>query len=489
MIVQKVGVNSSVSCNFGAGYQTQTPQTLPAQTPVQPKKDRSKVIAWTTAGLAVAGLAGVLIYNARKGKTPASSDPMIGVGTFVRKFLDENIFAKGANDAKNGVEGITFKVSSDGNDLQLYDVIENFKCHLVKKVPEGRTDVPNLEFDSPALRLKVFNKDTDSAKIDFALGQFEEFKLSMDVDSWRGKVKGCSATYGKENYTFTTEQCQDMLEKLDMKKLVSDKEYRVNYIDSLLISVGDVVHKTKIERIAQKSGKTFDEVEQIRKSTEFMRVIRVRAELADFQEHVGFLGTPRESEILKGFYGKDNFDVLDDFVCGKQKFEVMDDFVETDVRFPQDKICFDVKLPREDGAGELEHFRFSQDREYILYEKFNPENPSDIFRTKLYYPKNVEDNASIIDLTSRDASLYMEATLGGRNYVEVTNLENPDAPLKFYFNTNRAWNEDIEYGEELQPHMAYIEKLATILSDGEVNESFLHDFAVRGREVLEGLMK
>ncbi len=485
MVVQKVSVNTPVATGFGASTAAQNPQTAPAK----PQKDRSKVIAWSVAGLAVVGLAGVLIYNARKGAGGAASDPLTGVGTYVRKFLDESIFAKSAEAAKDSASGVMFKMSADGNDYQLCNNIDGFGCHLVKKVPDGKTDVPNFEFSSSPLGIKMFNKDTDSARFDFTLGEAEDFKLSIDVDSWRGKVKGSSATDGVNSYNFTTEQCQDIMENLDMNKLVNDKEYRVNYISSLFQMVGGVVRKTKFQKIADKSGKTFDEIATISESKEFNNVLGVRGVLAQIHQRYALVDTPFESAAFKNMKGKDTYEMLDDFVSGKHKLEIIDDFVDADVRFPNDKVCYDLTIPTEDGARILEHLRISKDGESIIYERFNPENAAERVKIRTYYPELTEQSSCITDIESNGVEFFMESTLSGKNYVEISHPDKTDGRLKFYFNSNQEWNEGIDYGDELQPYMGYIEKVAKILSDDSLNFGFIRDFPTKGTEILQELAK
>ena len=92
-------------------------------------------------------------------------------------------------------------------------------------------------------------------------------------------------------------------------------------------------------------------------------------------------------------------------------------------------------------------------------------------------------------METKGASLYLETTQSGRNYVEVTAPDKPAERLKFYFNSNREWNEEIEYGDELQPYMGFIEKLSKKLSNSSENGAFIHGFPSRGKEMLEELAK
>lgn len=490
MNVQKVSVSpyfGNSSSGIASSQVPQNPATLPAK---QPKKDYTKAIAFATAGLALAGLAGVLIYNARKGKASGgASDPLVGVGTYLRKFLDDSIFAKSAEKAKDASSGINLKVSEDGNDWQLCDFTRNFGCRLVKQVPKDKAEVPNFEFSSTPLQIKIFNKDTNSAKFDFILGECEDFKLSIDAEPWRGKVSSCSATDGQESYSFTNEKCQEILDNLDLQKLLDDDSYRVSYINSLFQTVGDTVSKTKFQKIADKTGKSFDEIQNIYKSKEFNEVLDVRDIFGLLHSRYGLLNTPYESEIFKTFKDKDSYAMLEDFLSGNKKFNIMDDFVDTDVHFPQDKTCYDITLPTEDGIDVLERLRVSKDGEYVLYEKSNPQDAADKLKVRYYYPQLDEQNCCITDLETKGASLYLETTSSGRNYVEVTHPNKTDGPLKFYFNSNRQWNEDIDYGDELQPYMGYIEKIATSLSDDSLNWKFIRDFSANGQKILEELAK
>lgn len=479
MVVQKVSVNTPSVMSFGAGVAPQEQQVSPAK----PRKDYTKAIGWVAAGLATAGLAGVLIYNARKGKVSAGSDDLQGVGTYLRKFLDDSIFTKSAEAVKNGSQDVAVKISSDGNDWQLCDFAQNLGCHLVKKVPDANT--PHLEFDSRPLNIKIFNKDSDSARFDFILGEFDDFKLSIDVDSWRGKVKNVSATdFNNDSYSITAEQGQSVLESLDMKRLVDDPNYRVMYTQSLFQMVGDTVKKVQFQKIADKSGKTFEEVQNIYNSKEFNGFVDVKDMLAMIHHRYGL----PDSGTFASLKGKDCFGMLDDFISGNSKLNIIDDFVETDVRFPADKTCYELSIPSADGSGVVEHLRFSHDKEYILYERFNPEDAADKFKVKCYYPALTDQNSCVTDLETKGASFFMETTLSGRNYVEVTHPTSSD-PLKFYFNSNRKWDEDIDYGDELQPYMSYIEKIANTLSDEEGNWKFIQDFATKGKEMLEEFAK
>ena len=195
------------------------------------------------------------------------------------------------------------------------------------------------------------------------------------------------------------------------------------------------------------------------------------------------------AEIFKSIKEKDKYELLDDFINGKNKLDIIDDFKESDVKFPEDKTCYDLTIPTSDEAGVLEHLRFSKDKEYFLYERFNPEDTADRIQIKTYYPVLNEQNSCITDLETKGASLYLETTLSGRNYVEVTTPDKPGEHLKFYFNSNREWNEEIEYGDELQPYMGFIEKLSKKLSNSSENWTFIHDFPSRGKEMLEELAK
>lgn len=484
MQVSKVSVNTPVTTAFGAAVPQQNPQEMNAPSRA-PRKDYTKAIGWIAAGLATAGLAGVLIYNARKGRTTGASDSLTGVGTYLKKFLDDSIFAKSAEDAKNGVAGIAMKVSEDGNDWQMANLEQGFGCHLVKKVPADRKDIPNFEFNSGALNLKIFNENTDNARFDFVLGE-DEFTLSMNVEPWRGKLKSFSAKDEQDSYNFTTEQCQGLLESLDLKKLIDEPSYRVSYTKSFFEMINDVVSKTKFQKIADKSGKTFDEVKKVFGSKEFSNVLEVRDSFAYLHYRYNL---PVESEIFKSIKEKDKYELLDDFISGENKLDIIDDFKESDVHFPGDKTCYDLTVPTSDGAGVLEHLRFSKDKEYFLYERFNPEDSSDRIQIKTYYPELTEQNCCITDLETKGASLYLETTQSGRNYVEVTAPDKPAERLKFYFNSNREWNEEIEYGDELQPYMGFIEKLSKKLSNSSENGAFIHGFPSSGKEMLEELAK
>lgn len=488
MVVQKVSVNSPNTQYYGAMSPAQNPQLAPNST-VPQKKDYSKAIAWTAAGLATAGLAGVLIYNARKGKTSGGTDSLAGVGTYLRKFLDDSIFAKSAEDAKNNVDGVIFKASEDGNDFQLANIIKGFGCRLVKKVPEGQTGVPNFEFGSGALNIRIFNKDADTSQFNFILGSEENFKLSMEVDSWRGKIKSCTAKDSTESYKFSDEQCKEILDKLDLKKLIDDDSYRAMYTNSFLQMVGGVVRKTKFQKIADKSGKSLEEIAQTFDSKEFDNLLNIQDTLAQVQERYNLSGSVFESGIYKGIKGKDQFAMLEDYVMNESsRLKIVDDVVEQNLHFPSDKTCFDVTVPTADGAGIAEQFRFSHDGEYCLYKRVNPDNTAESLTIETYYPELNESNSCRTLIETKDASFFMDSTLSGKNRVEITRPDGAET-IKFDFNSKGEWNEGIDYADELQPYMGYIEKLSKLLSDDEHNWEFIRDFATRGKDLIAELAK
>ena len=430
----------------------------------------------------------MLIYNARKGKAPSKGDELAGVGTYVRKFLDESIFTKSAEAVKNGSQDVAVKISSDGNDWQLCDFSQQLGCHLVKKVPNEQT--PHLEFSSSPLNIKIFNKDADTARFDFTLGASEDFKLSIDVESWRGKVKNVSATdFNNDSYNITAEQGQKVLESLDIKRLVDEPSYRVMYTQSLFQMIGDTVRNVKFQKIADKSGKTLDEVNGVFDSKEFKSVLIVKEIFDDVHIAYNLNDSPFESEIYKLLLkGKDQFEMLDNFVAGKTNLKIIDDFVETDVRFPADKVCYDLTLPAADGVGISERLRVSKDSEYLLYERVSPENTAEKLKIKTYYPSLDETNSQITDIETKGASFYMDSTRSGINRVEVTHPDNKE-PLKFSFNSNRQWDEGIEYGDELQPYMGFIEKLSKIMSRQDSGNEFIRKFPTQGQEMLEELAR
>lgn len=491
MVVQKISVNNATAQSYGAVLPQQNPQTAVA--PQEPKRDKSKIIAWSLAGLATAGLAGVLIYNLRKGRSDGTTDAFAGLGTYLRKFLDESVFNKSIDAVKNGATDVVVKLSEDGNDIQLCNEAKQFGCHLVKKIPEGRTDVPNFEYSSRTFGLKIFNKDRDTAQFKFGFGQMDEFKLSIEVDSWRGNIKGCTATHADESYNFTNEQCKSILDNLDLKRLINDDEYRSNYGLGLLRQVHDVVRKTKFQKIADKTGKSLEEVATTYDSKEFNNIFIVQEGLLRVNSEYNLLGSKFESGVLKSMEGKDGFALLEEYITNESKrLNIVDDLKINERYFAdgKEKTCFDLEIPTEDGTGISEHIRFSNDGEYILYERTNPEDSTKKLLVERYFPPLSETSSCRDRIEVDGVSFFTDSPANGHDRVEVS-LPDSDETIKFSYNAAKGckWNEGIDYPDELQPHMGYIEKLVKVLSDENSYAQFINDLITRGRETLAELAK
>ncbi len=501
MAVEKVSANIPLVNNSVLPMQNGKPiapsnvsYSTPSVNSQEPKKGNKNVLWWVLGGLAVAGTAGTLIYRARKGDVSKSSEPLANVGTYLKKFLNESIFAKSLESTNKGSKDVELRVSQDRNVWELCDYKNSFVCALNKKVPDDKKGVvPDFLFESNMMQIKIFDQNVDTARFDFS---FNDVKLSVDVEPWCGDVKSCSLKDKKETYEFTTTQSKALLAGLDLKKLVDDSSYRSEFVYNFANLVNDIVSKTRFQKIADKSGKTLDEVKEIHKSAAFKDLLTVSQE---FMRVHSRYEPAVESETYLALKNKDTYEILDDFINGKSKFNIVSDFVDDNYMFNEDKICYDVIVPTADGKGVYEHFRMDKPNnvkpvpEYILYERFNPDDVTDKLKIRTYFPQDADawiSQGNTVDLETKNASLYLNLTPSGlNNRVEVTNPEKPDETLKFYFNSVVEWDEGIEFGDELQPYMGFIKKFSEKLSNGRGFTDFVSKFLANGKEMLEELAK
>lgn len=461
MTVGKISANVVSNMVSGSSAENKTPETSYA---TEPKKDNKKVLMWALGGLALAGAAGVLIYNARKGRSAgagAAAGAGFSFGTFAKKFADESIFAKTIENVQNKVDGINFR--QEKGHWEMSNIPEQFGCRLLKpEQADANGFVSCFDFSSREMAFQVLNhKD---GKTIFNVGE----GLAVTVDSASGKVSEVFS----ELDGIGAEHCQKFVDDLDLKKLIDDSDYRKNYCKSIRDVVGEIVEKESLSAIADKTGKTFDEIKGIQDSAEFQDYWRSMAQLGEDIHGVnnglnrfhGLFNVPESVNIQKifGFVeGKDKFYFLEDFVTGNKGFEYRVNMIEDGSGLiPRQTVAEirDLSVPDErlkigDGSN----------GEFFAYERYN-EDMTGFVNIRYYNPAEFKDgNARVTMISTKDLSLNMEETADGVQHLTVRR------------------------GDEVISE-AQCETLMNVLKDESMRATFIKDFVTRGTEMLQSYL-
>lgn len=465
MTIGKVSANVVQNMGFGNPAENKSPVVSE-----QPKRDNKKILLWALGGLAVAGAAGILIYNARKGRSTGSSSASTGAaaaggsfsfGAFAKKFADESVFAKTIENVKNGVDGIKFKNEQKGC-WEMCNDTEQFGCRLLKpEEPDVNGFVSSFEFDSRDMMFQAANHQ--DGKTLFSIG-VQGKKFGFFVDSASGKVEGDLEDGGI---------CQKFIDDLDLKKLIDDNDYRKNYIQSLKDSVRELVKKDELEALSEKSGKTLDELNSIHDGAEFQDYWKSMAQLqtdimginSGLQRFHGLFDVPESLNIQKifGFIeGKGEYHFLDDFIAGNKAFKYNVNKVEDGsgliprqtVAEISDLSVHNEKIKIGDGTN----------GEFFAYERYN-EEMTDFVNIRYYNPAELKDaNARVTQITTKEVSLDMEETADGIQRLSI-----------------KRGGEEVSDEEKAT--------LMTVLKDESMRATFVKDFVTRGKEMLENYLK
>lgn len=460
MTISKISAN--VVQNMGLGAPAEKPVTVVAS---EPKRDNKKVLMWALGGLAVAGAAGILIYNARKGKTNGSTTSSVGgsfsFGAFAKKFADESVFAKTIENVKNKVAGVKFSNEQKGC-WEMCNDTEQFGCRLVKlEEPDVNGFVSTFEFDSRDVMFQAANHK--EGKTLFNIG-VEGRKFGFFVDSASGKIEEDFVDDGV---------CQKFLDDLDLKKLIDDNDYRKNYIQSFKDSVAEMVKKADFNELAEKTGKTVDELKGVQASSEFQDYWRSMAQL-----NTDILGVDQGLQRFQGLFNVPeclNTHKIFDFIEGKREIHFLEDFLGGNKAFEYqvDKIEDGLGLIPRQKVAEIRDLSVHNERmkigdgsngEFFAYERYN-EDMSEFVNIRYYNPAELKDaNVRVTQITTKDVSLDMEETADGIQRLSV-----------------KRGGEEVSDAEKAT--------LMTVLKDESMRATFVKDFVTRGKELLENYLK
>lgn len=434
------------------------------------KRDKKKVLLWALGGLAVAGAAGVLIYNARKGRVGGSaagsaagaglSGASFSFGAFAKKFADESIFAKTIEKVQNNVAGVRFSNEQKGC-WEMCNDAERFGCRLLKpEKPDANGFVSCFDFDSRELVFQVLNHQ--DGKTVFNIGT-QEHGFTLITDSASGKLVEDMADGGKS---------QKLIDELDLTKLIDDADYRKNYCKSVNEFVKDTLDEQYLQSLAEKTGKTVDELKGLKASAEFQDYWRSMAQLQldingvnnGLKRFHGLFNVP-ESLNIQNIFG---------FVEGKRETHFLEDFVNSNKGFEYrvNKI--------EDGSGLIPRQTVAEIRdlsapneclkigdgsngEFLAYDKSN-EDMTEFVNIRYYNPAELKDaNARVTKILTKDLSLDMEETATGIQRLTV-----------------RRGGEEISDAEK--------SVLMGVLKDETMRSNFVKDFVTRGKEMLQSYL-
>lgn len=477
MAVEKVSVNVPQLNNMNLSAENKKPETAPV---TAPKKDYRKVLAWSLGGLAVLGTAGVLIYNARKGRV--SNKHTSELGTYAKKFADDSIFDKTAQRIKNGAQDVAMQVNPDRTILEMVNYTESFGCSLKHYQSNAEGVISDFDFSSRPLRLTVVNKNDNHTYMNYIVqGPYGNpiGNFCVKVDGFSGRIVEEAAEGAEEFKTLLAPHMQKFVDDLDVKRLIDEADYRQEYISNVFTKVVNAQNDANLSPLASKLGKSLEEVKKAQESPEFRGVLDTQHIVGLYAGRFGL-----SSDIYDGLKDKGAFDLLESFIKGEFKFSITPNHVVAGVDKIPEKTCYNIKLGSEHVPDEL--IRFSEDGEYF---SFGKGCGSDYMRITMYNPKagSSVEHPAVADIITPDATLYLEET-GSRNKLKITH-PNSGKPIEFEFNTSGQWDEGIEFADELKPHMSYMEKLAKIFSVDDDCAQFLADFPTKGKEMLEALMK
>jgi len=355
MVVEKVSANTPVT----SGLNQPKAEEKPVTSPVVKTKDNRKLLTYALGGLAVAGVAGVLIYKAVKGKASEKDIKSFQLGDFAKKFADETIFV----DFAKKQEGIITEFDPSKGFWSVANANDGYQCCLVKALEKNKEGkLSEFEFATPVLNINVSNFDDSTSVFRYVMG--DNLKLSLKYDSNTGKLIEKGEQESHEVLPFLYKRMETFVEDLDFKKLLSDNEYRDNYFKKLFNAVDESITEAGITGVAKNTGKTFDEVKTISLSDEYMNFFRTYKTLGFYSEKFGLENTAYASDIFGEMSGE-TCGLLETFIKNQdtKSLTMSSNYVEDGFGIVPKKICTTIK----NNSDEV--VRFSDDGEYFFYER------------------------------------------------------------------------------------------------------------------------
>ena len=388
------------------------PQEVSASVqPQQAKSGNKNMLWWVLGGLAVAGTAGILIYNLRKGRTNSATGGS-SLGDFAKKFVDQSILTKTLERAN--VDGSKVKVQSnaDKSVIAVCDDAKGFGAQIITKFDNNAAGkVSEFDFATSGLELKVANFDNKLTHVDFGINEVNGFVVK--VDSNTGKIVQETGE-APEGMKFLMPRAQKLVDDLDPKKLLDDDTYRTNYVKQVYQALMDSTTDFHYDKIATASGKTIDDVKVVADGSEFKGLCASRAWFSSLDEIFALGESPFASNVAKSLDDCDEtWTLLEKMMKGEVSHKVTANYTVDGLDFPK-KNCF--KIDYDNPENPYEMIKMSDDGEYFSYTRRGRSitELEDYFELELYEPKKMEaDNFGFTRLASKDATFSYKENADG----------------------------------------------------------------------------
>ena len=430
---------------------------VPVQ-PQQAKKSNKNVLWWVLGGLAVAGTAGILIYNLRKGRTSSATGGAT-LGDFAKKFADQSILTNTLERAKVDGSKIQVQANADKSAIEVCDEVNCFGAQIISKFDNNAAGkVSEFDFLTRGLNLNVANFDNNMTRVGFIIDNKTGFIVK--VDSKTGKiVQDLEGTI--EGLGFLKPRAQKLVDDLDPKKLLDDDTYRTNYVAQVHQALRDATSDYHFDRIATASGKTIDEVKVVADGSEFKGLCASRAWFSSLDEIFALGESPFASNVAKSLDDCDEtWTLLEKMMKGEVSHKVTANYTVDGLDFPK-KNCF--KIDYDNPENPYEMIKMSDDGEYFSYTRRGRSvtELEDYFELELYEPKKMEaDNFGFTRLASKDATFSYK--------------ENSDGVFDMQVSVD---------GKRVD----ITEDILETFKDKSFMEDFLREFATKGKENIMSL--
>lgn len=368
--------------------------------PQQAKKGNKNVLWWVLGGLAVAGTAGILIYNLRKGKPTSSGANGSTLGDFAKKFADQSILTKTLERAQADGSSIQVQANADRSAIEVCDHVKCFGARVISKFENNAAGkVSEFDFATSGLELKVANFDNKLTHVDFGINEVKGFVVK--VDSNTGKIVQETGE-APEGMKFLMPRAQKLVDDLDPKKLLDDDTYRTNYVAQVHQALRDATSDYHFDRIATASGKTIDEVKTVANGDEFAALEASKTWFDGIDKVFALGDSSFASSVAKSMDGCDDWTLLEKMMKGEVNHKVTANYTVDGLDFPK-KNCFKIDL--DDPLIPDEVIKLSDDGEYFSYCRGTRStcDVEDFFELELYRPKNMDgDVSNFTRLTTKD---------------------------------------------------------------------------------------
>jgi len=450
-VVYSNPINSSPTGQSVVAGQTVTPE---------PKKGNKNILWWALGGLAVAGVGGVLIYRAMKGRGTSGASGGLVLGDFAKKFVDTSIFTKTIERAQAAGSNIDVQANSDKSVIMVCDKVKGFGAQIISKFDKNAAGkVSEFDFSTYGLELKVANFDNNLTHMDFGINDTTGFVLK--VDSKTGKVIE-EADDSIPGLKFLWSRAQKLVDDLDPKKLLDDDVYRRDYVNSVHKVLRDTSDDYNYDKIATQTGKTIDEVKAVAQGDEFKGLCATRAWFDGVNKSFGLKESPFASQIAKTLDGDETWSLLEKMMKGELSHDVKANYTVDGLVLPK-KNCYKIDFDTPDAPKEM--IKISDDGEYFSYSRGgrSTDSADDFFEMELFEPQGLKEDAfGYTKLVTKDSSFAYKQNSEGVYDMEV-----------------------FVDGEKID----VTDDVLASFKDEEFLDGFLKDFATKGKENILSLFK